>query len=737
MGNTNRENTGKRSGSGKNGASMTDLIRFDGHAYVLAASPRLATYTLTLKQGDTFAVFDRYGDAGSLGSGEQGIYHRGTRMLSHHELHLGRVRPMLLSSALQDHNAFVAVDLTNPDIHLGDDLYIARGTLHIFRSQFLWDGALLCRTRVFNYGDSRRSIDLNYLFEADFADIFEVRGTQRLRRGRQWAEVGGQGVVLRYEGLDGVERRTCVDFSEPPQAIDAHSVHFTPTLDPGQGYDLYHTVSFAEALPPSASTFTLCRRSVQKGLAERPCRIRTSNDNFNTWLERSNSDLHMLETQTPDGPYPYAGVPWFSTVFGRDGIVTALEYLWVDPGMAAGVLATLAANQAREIRPEQDAEPGKILHEWREGEMANLGEVPYGCYYGSADSTPLFVMLAAAYWRRTGDRCVVESLWPNIERALEWMDRYGDEDGDGFIEYARKKDQGLRNQGWKDSEDSIMHADGSLAEGPIALIEVQAYAYAARQGAADIAQALGLDGRAAALRAQAAALQIAIERSFWLEDLGTYALALDGEKKPCRVRSSNPGHALYCGAIRAGHARQVADSLLGPALFSGWGVRTLAETERRYNPMSYHNGSVWPHDNALVAAGLGRYGMGERATKVLEGMFGAALSVNHHRLPELFCGFPRRDGQGPTLYPVACSPQAWAAASGFLLLQAVLGLEVTASPPTILFRRPSLPAFLERVEVTRLTVGDAVVDITLDRHPHSVGISLRRHRGEAEIRMEM
>ncbi len=718
---------------------MSDIIKVKGHAYVLATSPRVAMRTLTLKDGDTFAVFDRYGDTGSVGSGEQGVYHRGTRMLSHHEFHLGHQRPLLLSSTVHEHNAFVAVDLTNPDIPVGGEQVIPRGVIHVFRSMFLSHGAMYCRTKVFNYGDQELDTDLALLFEADFADVFEVRGVRRKRRGRQWTEEDAPSVALCYEGLDGIVRRTRLDFSETPAELSAGHARFTPRIRPHEAFELYHTATFTDepTKHPSASHFLDIREHLLAKLGGRRTTITTSNEQFNHWLDRSTADLRMLETETPDGPYPYAGVPWFSTVFGRDGIITALECLWLDPNMAKGVLSTLAANQADHLNPVQDAEPGKILHEWREGEMANLGEVPYGCYYGSADSTPLFVMLAAAYWRRTGDRACLEWLWPHVERALAWIDTHGDEDNDGFVEYARKRPQGLTNQGWKDSEDSVMHADGSLAEGPIALCEVQGYVYAARHGAAAMAEVLGLSERAHALRRQAETLRQRFEQAFWIEELGTYAMALDGAKRPCRVQSSNPGHLLYCGIMAPERARLVADSLMGPDLFSGWGVRTLAENERRYNPMSYHNGSVWPHDNALAAAGLARYGMADRAQKILAGMFDAALAVDLNRLPELFCGFPRQAGQGPTLYPVACIPQAWAAGTAFMLLEAVVGLQLNATVPEILFHRPALPDFLDRVEIGNLVVGTASVDIILNRHPHSVGVNVMRRHGNVEIRMEV
>lgn len=719
---------------------MPDVITFKGHSYILATSPRVVTRALTLKEGDTFAVFDQFGDASSLGPGEHGVFHKGMRTLSRHEFRLAGSRPLLLSSTVHERNAFVAVDLTNPDIQLDASRLLKRGTVHVFRSQFLWRGALYCRTRIQNYGSQPLDWELAFLFDADFADVFEVRGMTRKQRGERHHEIGKRTVTITYDGLDGVTRWSCLEFARVPEELTAASANFAVRLLPMHPVDLFHTVSF-EAKPPETPSIAAFSRNrdelvSRQRVAGAPL-INTANDQFNHWINRSAADLQMLITETPYGPYPYAGVPWFSTIFGRDGIITALQYLWVDPGMARGVLATLAASQAVREVPEQDAEPGKILHESREGEMAALGEVPYRSYYGSADSTPLFIMLAHAYYQRTGDTAFVRTIWDNVQQALHWIDHYGDADGDGFVEYARHRPDGLINQGWKDSDDSVSHADGRLADGPIALSEVQGYVYAAKSGAAELAEAFGLSEQATALHHQAEDLRERFEEKFWQADMGTYALALDGHKKPCRVHSSNTGHLLYCGICHPDRARRSAEALLSPKMFSGWGVRTLGENERRYNPMSYHNGSIWPHDNAIITAGLSRYGFTDLAEKVMNGLFDAALFVDLNRLPELFCGFPRQPGQGPTLYPVACIPQAWASGSVFMMLQACLGLSLRARPPRILFDRPSLPVMLPSVEIRNLRVGSASADLLLVRNPQSVGVNVLRREGHIEVRVVM
>ncbi|HKA01067.1 MAG TPA: amylo-alpha-1,6-glucosidase, partial [Candidatus Solibacter sp.] len=543
--------------------------------------------------------------------------------------------------------------------------------------------------------------------------------------------------TLSYRGLDGVVRRTSLQFTPMPSHLNSSGAGISFIL-PSQGEtEILMTVACErDRLTSRVGNVSEARLEAQTELERYSawsCHIRTSDAQMDAWIDRASADVQMLTTELPTGPYPYAGLPWFNTPFGRDGIITALECLWMRPGLARGVLAYLAATQATESIAHQDAEPGKILHETRSGEMAALGEMPFGRYYGSVDATPLFVLLAGAYYERTADREFVRTLWPHIEAALAWIDGFGDRDGDGFVEYHRKASSGLLHQGWKDSDDAVFHADGSPAEGPVALCEVQAYVFAARRAAASLASALGYADRAAELTQQAEALRKNFEAAFWCDDLSTYVIALDGEKRPCRVRTSNAGHCLFGGIVTPERAMRVAQTLLSPESFSGWGIRTVAASEARYNPMGYHNGSVWPHDAGIIALGLARYGFEDKALRMLTGLFEASMHFDMQRMPELFCGFERQPNEGPVLYPVACSPQAWSAASVFLLIQACLGLEINALESQISFTRPQLPPFLGELRIHNLQVAGATVNLLVARQERDVSVDVLHREGDVQV----
>jgi glycogen debranching enzyme len=718
-------------------AGLSEIIQIEDQFYVRSTSSLADAWTAVLKHGDTFAIFDRHGDIQPIGAIEHGIYHNGTRYLSQRVLRIDGERPLLLSSTVDAANIVLTVDLTNHEITaIGQDS-ILQGTLHLQRSTFLWNDACYERIVVTNYADVPQTMTLSTSFGADYADIFEVRGMTRDRRGHlNPPTFESEQVHISYLGLDGVTRTTHLRFSIPPDELEEGHAEFKLALPPGQHKRVDTIASFGNAISAEPAPYEVALDEARQHLVtqhENDITIATSNQQFNVWVDRARTDMRMLVTELEEGPYPYAGVPWFSTVFGRDGIITALQMLSVEPRIASGVLRYLASNQATEVDPEREAEPGKILHEVRQGEMAELGEIPFGRYYGSVDVTPLFVMLAGAYYRRTADRDTIETIWPSIEAALGWIEHFGDIDSDGFVEYAQHNTKGLVHQGWKDSHDSIFHADGTDPVAPIALCEVQGYVYAAFRAAAELARGLDSVDRANELDADADRFYTRFNETFWLDELGTYALALDGNKQPCKVRASNAGHCLFTGIVEPGRAASIADLLLSEAMFTGWGVQTLAIGEPRYNPMSYHNGSVWPHDNAIIAAGLARYGLKEQALQIMNGHFDLSTFIDLSRLPELVCGFPRRPHSGPTLYPVACSPQAWAAGSIFMLLDACLGLEIDATSGIVRFNRPRLPLGLNEVVIRNLQINQTTLDLGIHQIADDAGVHIIRRNGPVEV----
>ena len=715
-----------------------DLLKETAFYIPAKGSPTRNRYKL--KHNDTFVVVDSHGDIGAALGEPDGMFNNDTRFLSRLELHVDGQPTLLLGSRVRDDNTMLTADLTNPDIFEGGRIVLPKDTVHIARSSFVWNDTFYTRFGIRNYGNRAVDLTLDLWFANDFADLFEVRGVKRARRGTSGrVRLDASSVRLSYLALDGVSLSTSLEFEPEPDQLDEARGRYRLKLEGGERTSIFTAVGFgSESVPKPERFFRALRAAAraQRRDARRAVDVTSSSDAFNDIAARSLADLRMLMTRTRDGDYPYAGIPWYSTTFGRDGIITALHLLWCMPSLARGVLSRLAALQATKVDPVNDAEPGKIVHETRAGEMARLREVPFGCYYGSVDATPLFVLLAGEYWQRTADAATIRRLWPNICAALDWIDRHSREDAYGFLRHSRNAEKGLVNQGWKDSFDFIFHADGRLAEGTIALVEVQAYVVAAKRSIASAARELGHSEMADRLLEEAQRLASAVERHFWCEELGIYGIAIDGAGKLCRVRTSNAGHVLFANAAPEARARRVAEELMAPGFHSGWGIRTVAEGEARYNPMSYHNGSIWPHDNAMIAIGFANYGFKQRAAALFEAMGAAASQMELRRLPELFCGFKRSRGHAPTLYPVACAPQAWASAAPLAVLQACLGLTFEPAAKRVILRDPVLPASLETIVLRNLEVGDATVDFLL-RQSNGAGISLRVLRNDNQVEISI
>ncbi len=752
---------------------------FDAQDHV-AASPITRATDLTgvlvLKHDVLFLVSDAFGDVHVDGRG-LGLYAGDTRFLSLYEMRLNGERPVVLRTG-SGASYGSSIQLTNPDLMRNPDdktnpeVVLRRQSLGIVRNRVLSD-TFTETIRLENYTLHPEHCCVTLRLDADFADIFEVRGVVRAARGRRHADqLDSDLITFTYHGLDDRVRRTRIQFSEVPRIAPASmpaeevvarvragqdwdppdlaaapgqiQVVFDWTLPPGGSRSLGITVRREEVAAAASTAWSTPSPRVIGGQESEAAHrawfassasVSTTHVYADRAFRRALADLRLLVNSGP-GPgerYVAAGVPWFSTLFGRDSIITALQLLPVRPQIAQEHLLILGRLQATEVDDLRDAQPGKILHELRTGELANAGEIPHTPYYGSVDATPLWLILLGEYERWTGDRALVDLLWPNALAALRWIDDYADADGDGFIEYQRRSPQGLVNQGWKDSTDANRYRDGRIADAPLALVEVQAYVHRARLELARLARARGEIALAERQEASAAAMAARIEAAFWMEDAGTYALALDGDKRQVDAIGSNAGHVLWCGTASAERAERVAESLMSPQLWSGWGIRTLSSDMAGFNPIGYHLGSIWPHDNAIAAAGLLRYGLREQAARVAGAMLEATMYFRDSRLPELFCGFDRSQSPLPVPYPVACSPQAWAAGSLFQLLSAMMGLEPDASTRTLVLQSPSLPEWLPEVRLENVRVGDAVLDLRVRRANGSAGVEVLRRTGDVSV----
>jgi glycogen debranching enzyme len=688
----------------------------------------------TLKDGNTFLLADALGD---IQGSDDGLFTDDTRMLSRFELEIAGRRPSLLGAAVNQDNTLFTANLTNRPLSALGEQSIPQGVIHIERKRFLCEERLFEQLKLTNFSEETTQLPLKLLFAADFVDIFEVQGHARAARGEHLPpSVDDRAVCLAYRGRDDRVRSTHIRFSRIPALVSSNTAEFLVMLPRGSVADLFIEIGADMGDIPSLDRFDTAARLLSGSMYDRLAQgasITTSGPLFNQWIDKSRSDLALLTTPLPTGPYPYAGIPWFATQFGRDAIITALQTLWINPNLAAGVLSFLASTQAQEESAFHDSQPGKIMHETRRGEMATLGEVPFGRYYGGVDTTPLFVWLAAAYENRTADRSLVDRIWSNLLAATAWIERRLDSSPSGFLDYSRGEKSGLVNQGWKDSHDSIFHADGRFPRGPVAVVEVQGYVYAALNSMAELAGTRAQHSMADGWRCRADALRAAIERHFWLPELNSYAIAVDGDGTPCRVRASNAGHLLFCQVPSAERGAAVSSQLLSQQSSSGWGIRTLALGQARYNPMSYHNGSIWPHDTAICAAGIARYGGRKQVVQLLSELFEAA---NHFafRLPELYCGFARVPGQGPTPYPVACLPQAWSSGCIFMLLQAILGVRIDGQRKEVHIERPLLPIGIESLTVSDLPVADTRIDLEFHRIGDDV-VAVPTKHVEADVRV--
>jgi glycogen debranching enzyme len=693
------------------------------------STPRPAVSTISLKEGHAVVVTAQDGSMAPPDAGF-GLYLNDVRFLSRFELTLDGQSPLLLSAS--DRETYVAtVQLVNDPLPLPDGRTLPRQALSIRRARFI-DGGLRERIGILNSSPQSVKLDLALEVDADFGDMFAVRGYRHAAPSAVTVERTPDGLTLSATGADSVVRETRVSTIPAPGEVVGQTLHYEVTLGPQERYVLETRAVPTEdgqlVEPGSGAPFDDAIERLRDRYAaflRGATHIATSDSRVDDLLLRSALDLRALLDQAPTGLIPTAGIPWYAVPFGRDSLITGYETLAFQPDLALGTLRFLARHQGRRVDAFTEEEPGKIFHELRRGVLARLGTVPHRPYYGTVDATPLFVCLFVETVRWLGDRNVYDELLPNVLAALAWCDTYGDADGDGFVEYTSGPDSPLRNKGWKDSVASLSLPDGAPADLPAALVEVQAYVYRAKRGLADLARQLGDEAMADRLAAEAEALRARFEAAFWLESESCYAQALDAHKRPVAAVTSNAGHALWAGIASPARAAQLVERLMRSDMSTGWGIRTLSSSYPTYSPMSYHNGSVWPHDNALIVAGMTDYGQREAAMAIISAQLEAGRYLPDHRLPELFCGFARdrRYASRPTEYLVSCSPQAWSAAAPFLLLQSALGLRPGAAFGDAPVMDPVLPDGIERIALHHLRAAGGSWSSTIRRTSRGLRVS--------------
>ncbi len=689
---------------------------------------------LVIREQGTFLLTDTSGNVPANNPSGFGLYHSDTRYLSVYDFSFAEARPVVLLSTAELGFSEEQV-LTNPAIASLEGRVLPRGSVEAWRQRVV-DHVLEETLRVTNYNVFPIDLDVVYAFDADFADIFEVRGAKRERRGELLPpRVDDGSITFAYQGLDQRRRETTITFSPAPSSVQDGVVTFRLHLDHGESVVVRTVIATNgdSRAQHGVERFAGVSSQYQQWM-ERGTQVLTSNEFFNAALERSLSDLRMLWSGVGEHSYPAAGTPWYDTFFGRDSAIASMQTLAYKPEIARCCLKLLARWQGKKTDHWRDEEPGKILHEWRQNEMTATGELPFSPYYGSIDSTPLFLLLAGEYYAWSADLAFLRELEPSLRAALRWVDTFGDADGDSYVEYEARSAQGLLNQGWKDSPEGIINADGTPTKPPIALVEVQGYVYAAKKKLAPVFAALGDESMAQRLAREATQLKRRFNRDFWLEEERFFALALDGDKQQAAAITSNPGQALWAGIAQRRLAAPVVKVLMRNDMFSGWGIRTLSARSSRFSPLGYHLGAVWPHDNSIIAFGFKKYGFEDEANEVATALFDAARSFAYYRLPELYAGSARSTHYTPVPYPVACRPQAWAAGSFLLILQSILGLAPNAPEGELLIVRPRLPDWLDDVQVTNLKVGEGEADLSFRRRGNRTAVDVLGLRGGLKVR---